>query len=364
MKKFDIKLSFVTILFFLCFASSAVSAAKEQCTSLAGVWYNELGSRIELNQSQNTQLIGKYWTAVERTNGTLTTNHSDIIGTVTYKEAGSVFGFSVMWRDGQAMTLWTGQCVVCGDEEVLETSWLLRSRVDDCLDKWKSTLIGQNTFTHTQQIVMRQNIRRRRSTSPDEVSYDYQESTSKSRRNVQGKPACSLDGYWYNALGSEMMLTTHRANNSVTGEYRTAVERCKGAAGSSHAHVYGLNNSTQLGASTISLFVVWNNGQSVTGWVGQCHTCGVNGSEVLLMTWLLRSQIDSCDDNWKATNYGETVFTRHEQVEGPRKSLGTHTPGQAGETARAQRQTATCSADVNVSTAFVVLLSLFFFIFI
>ena len=31
-------------------------------------------------------------------------------------------------------------------EERLETSWLLRVRVDDCVDKWRTTLIGQNTF--------------------------------------------------------------------------------------------------------------------------------------------------------------------------------------------------------------------------
>src|SRR5437867_9329273 len=85
---------------------------------------------------------------------------------------GSVFRFSVMWQGGKSMTSWTGQRLVCGNEEVLKTSWLLMSRVDDCLDKWKSTLIGQNTFTRTPQSVISQETAGWRSrSSPDGVSY-------------------------------------------------------------------------------------------------------------------------------------------------------------------------------------------------
>lgn len=36
---------------------------------------------------------------------------------------------------------------MCGNNEVLETSWLLRQRVDGCSDKWQSTNIGQTWFT-------------------------------------------------------------------------------------------------------------------------------------------------------------------------------------------------------------------------
>ena len=38
--------------------------------------------------------------------------------------------------------MWTGQCLACNGIETLETSWLLRSFVDSCIDKWKSTRIG------------------------------------------------------------------------------------------------------------------------------------------------------------------------------------------------------------------------------
>ena len=52
------------------------------------------------------------------------------------------------------------------------------------------------------------------------------------------------------------------------GEYRTAVEREKGSAGSTHSNVYGVANVQDVN-STLALFVVWKKGASVTGWVGK-----------------------------------------------------------------------------------------------
>jgi hypothetical protein len=353
------KCSIIVAVIFVCRFSAGADTERELCRNLTGLWHNELGSVIFLSQSQDGTLIGRYSTGVERTNGTSGTSHAAIFGTAPNREPGYVFGFSVMWQDGQSMTSWTGQCLVCGNEEVLKTSWLLRSRVDGCVDKWKSSLIGQNTFTRTPHGITIQNTRGRRSRStPDRVSYAKRSTVVESHVNV--KQACSLDGHWYNELGSEMILTTN-PNNTVTGQYRTAVERCKGSAGTSPSHVHGMTSVGQNGNTTVALFVVWNNGKSVTGWVGQCHVCGVNGSEVLPMTWLLRSHIQFCDDDWKATQFGETVFTRHEQTSGPRKRLGTHSPGQAGER---NANTQTCSADVNVATTSVLLFSVFLFIFV
>ena len=115
----------------------------------------------------------------------------------------------------------------------------------------------------------------------------------------------------------------------ITGEYRTAVEREPGAAGTSHSLVYG---SSAFGNpnTTFSLIVVWRGGASATGWVGQCHICE-NNTAILEMNWLLRQKVDSCDDVWKSTMYGANSFTRHEQKSGPRKSQGTHTPNRDGE---------------------------------
>ena len=139
---------------------------------------------------------------------------------------------------------------------------------------------------------------------------------------------CDLRGIWYNDVGSEVILNQTK-DGRITGEYRTAVEKEKGSAGTTHSLVYG---SSVFGNpnGTFSLIVVWRNGASVTGWVGQCHICE-NNTAILEMTWLLRSKVDTCDNVWKSTMFGANSFTRFEQKSGPRKSLGTHTPNKDGE---------------------------------
>jgi len=148
---------------------------------------------------------------------------------------------------------------------------------------------------------------------------------------IEFKPRqpCDIVGNWYNSVGSEMIIKQN-LNGVITGEYRTAVEREKGAAGNTHSIVFGISAHGNVNG-TFAFFVVWNQGASVTGWVGQCHICGTNKTEILETTWLLRSKVDSCGDNWKSTLYGENSFTRHEQKEGPRKHLGVDTPGRDGE---------------------------------
>ena len=53
------------------------------------------------------------------------------------------------------------------------------------------------------------------------------------------------------------------------GKYHTYVERSEGAAGSgAHSPVYGITNWDHVN-STLAMFVVWNGGESITGWVGE-----------------------------------------------------------------------------------------------
>lgn len=51
------------------------------------------------------------------------------------------------------MTGWLAQCFIQGENktEIVETTWLLRIKVDACIDNWKSTMFGQDTFTHAEQ---------------------------------------------------------------------------------------------------------------------------------------------------------------------------------------------------------------------
>jgi len=53
-----------------------------------------------------------------------------------------------------------------------------------------------------------------------------------------GKNCHTLDGKWYNQLGSEIFLK-HENDGRLLGEYRTAVERQNGSAGETHSILLG-----------------------------------------------------------------------------------------------------------------------------
>ena len=53
-----------------------------------------------------------------------------------------------------------------------------------------------------------------------------------------GKNCKTLDGKWYNQLGSEIFLK-HENDGKLLGEYRTAAERQNGSAGKTHSIVLG-----------------------------------------------------------------------------------------------------------------------------
>ena len=221
--------------------------------------------------------------------------------------------------------MWTAQCLVCDEgHEALHTSWLLRSKVDTCTDIWQSTRIGRDIFTREEQ---GEGPRKQNETNP--AGPPTFTDIVRDENPTAVKSLCDLNGNWYNALGSEMILA-HGEDGVITGEYRTAVERETGAAGTSHSKVYGIG---QFGDpdSTFAFFVVWRNGASVTGWVGQCHTCGENKTEVIESAWLLQVKIDACIDGWKSTLYDINRFTRTEQKAGPRKKDNTHVPDRKGE---------------------------------
>ncbi|XP_048582363.1 uncharacterized protein LOC125561840 isoform X2 [Nematostella vectensis] len=257
----------------------------EDCKRLDGFWYNQLGSEILLKHSNDGKLVGEYRTAVERQRGSSGGDHSIILGAAPLDSPGSTFAFAVVWKNGSSTTVWTAQCIKCSDgHEKILTSWLLRSQVDTCVDKWKSTMIGRDVFTRYEQVLgpRKQGID---PTSLPTISTDF-----KTLKFTPRSP-CSLHGTWYNDVGSQMILKQ---------DYE-------------------------------GIIVVWRGGASVTGWVGQCHICGSNKTEQIEASWLLKSKISSCDDNWKSTLYSESSFTMVGQKEGPRKELGTHTPNRDGE---------------------------------
>ena len=246
-------------------------------------------------------------------------------GAAPYDKPGAAFAFSVVWRNGISTTVWVAQCMVCDGHEKILTSWLLRSQVDSCVEKWKSTLIGKDTFTRHEQ---REGPRKKNDTH---VPVRPEGSQLRLTRSTGQRKPCNLKGPWYNEVGSEVIFADKDSLGTFTGEYRTAVEREKGSAGTSHSLVYGNSGLGDNPNSTFAMMVVWREGASVTGWVGQCHICGENQTEIVEATWLLKTRVQKCGDNWKSTMFHDNSFTRHEQKAGPRKHLDTHTPNRDGE---------------------------------
>jgi len=115
----------------------------------AGIWYNELGSQMELNISGNN-VWGWYYSGVGTAQFTYPLSGQINTKPQTYSQA---LGWSVAWtnayQDAHSATAWSGQYQQdsSGDEEIV-AFWLLTSELPDNED-WEATLVGKDVFTRS-----------------------------------------------------------------------------------------------------------------------------------------------------------------------------------------------------------------------
>ncbi|NXQ98480.1 AVID protein, partial [Sagittarius serpentarius] len=111
-----------------------------QC-DLTGWWENELGSRMHVSAVDSQgNFSGEYHTAVSSTQKPI--QPSPLVGSQHLDEDGQcTFGFTVNWKTfSDSTAVFVGQCFAGdGGEEVLQTSWLLREKVDSLFSNWKAT---------------------------------------------------------------------------------------------------------------------------------------------------------------------------------------------------------------------------------
>ncbi|XP_010083384.1 PREDICTED: avidin-like, partial [Pterocles gutturalis] len=97
------------------------------------------------------------------------------------------------------------------------------------------------------------------------------------------------------------------AARNLLGSYHTAV-----AATKKQIPVSPLQGSQQhpnaKGQPTFGFTVQWQFADSTTAFVGQCFV-DRRGKETLETMWLLREEVPSRRDTWKATRVGTSVFT-------------------------------------------------------
>lgn len=118
----------------------------------------------------------------------------------------------------------------------------------------------------------------------------------------------SIDGIWYNELGSQMTLNVTGAT-SIAGVYQTVVGDAYG--------IYDLTGSYDSGGDpsnngqATGWVVVWvneyGNSGSVTTWSGQYQI--IDGIEEIETIWLLTTESASASD-WSSTRVNKDTFTR------------------------------------------------------
>ncbi|XP_043570489.1 avidin [Chiloscyllium plagiosum] len=134
---------FAISLFLVAFFAPGILAG---VCNMTGLWQNDLGSVLNLNEIENYKLKGKFLTAVEAAKGEAGSDRRARVIGIKNNGKEPTFSMSVAWAGG-SITSWVGQCLMLEDgQQILRTTWLLRSPATNLLEDWKTTRIGQDTF--------------------------------------------------------------------------------------------------------------------------------------------------------------------------------------------------------------------------
>lgn len=117
---------------------------------LSGKWYNELESKLDLDQGPDGLLSGTYETRVS-SDGCAKGKYL-VAGRTDVPFNGETVGFAVTWRndesDCESTTAWVGHYRPGGEGagESLTTFWLLAEKAESGED-WESIKLGKDVFT-------------------------------------------------------------------------------------------------------------------------------------------------------------------------------------------------------------------------
>jgi len=116
--------------------------------SIAGDWYNEFGSRMELAPDPSGDLTGTFASGTGHANGDYA-----LVGrydTLERAEHGTAVGWTVAWHNernnADCVTSWSGLYFDDGNAERICATWLLTTS-RTASDAWESTTVGRDVFT-------------------------------------------------------------------------------------------------------------------------------------------------------------------------------------------------------------------------
>lgn len=113
-----------------------------------GIWYTELGAKLEIMPIAGDELVGFYDTAAAATG--CAKGRYPLVGRTDIDDGGSTFAFAVTWRTAasscNASTGWAGQYVpaTATNSESLTAFWLLVTRGT------MGVVLGQDNCTRTE----------------------------------------------------------------------------------------------------------------------------------------------------------------------------------------------------------------------
>uniref|UniRef100_A0A8C4KMZ6 Avidin n=1 Tax=Dromaius novaehollandiae TaxID=8790 RepID=A0A8C4KMZ6_DRONO len=119
---------------------------------------------------------------------------------------------------------------------------------------------------------------------------------------------CVLSGSWRSDGGCRMVVSVLGQDGGFSGSYLPGA-----VASDPQIPASPLKGSQQdaglVAQPTFSFAVHWQHRGSTTAFVGQCFVDEA-GEESLHALWLLREEVASPTEDWKATRIGTSVFTR------------------------------------------------------
>lgn len=129
-------------------------------TRISGVWYNQLGSRLELEADGDGTLAGTLSSGVGGATGSHTvTGRYDPVP----EDDGSALGFVVSWPEAHSVTVWSGHYHVADD--AIDATWLLAGEAPT-EGEWHTTHIGHDIFSRGPVTGARHAVGARRASAP------------------------------------------------------------------------------------------------------------------------------------------------------------------------------------------------------
>jgi hypothetical protein len=111
---------------------------------LGGLWFNELGSRMQLEPRDNGQLSGSYLLAAGVSAGS--PGEPQPLAGFFDPDPGpstAAISFTVAWLSTHSITAWIGRHD--GDRDLITTTWLYTTELGS--STWRPTMVGADVFS-------------------------------------------------------------------------------------------------------------------------------------------------------------------------------------------------------------------------